>query len=172
MVDAFVGQVCITAGTYAPRGWIICDGSTLQVEDYMMLFAVIGTQYGGNGYTTFKLPDLRGRIPNHRGDIFHQGTIGGWTHVQITNDHLPAHTHILKASTNDATVSNPTDNVLAVAQSRYSTTLYNDFDTSAETSLTQSSLKEEGGSQPLSTMPPYLTLNFIINYDGYFPSRT
>jgi len=171
MFYPFAGQVTLIAGTYAPKGWLLCNGSTLLISDYQLLYAVIGNRYGGDGYTTFKLPDLRERIPNHRGNNFYQGMTGGWTHVQLTPNHLPAHNHPLRTSTSNVVESTPTNNVLSTVQSRYPTTLYANYAPSHVTSLAQDSLKNEGGSQPLATMPPYLTFNFIINYDGYYPSR-
>lgn len=174
MSDCFIGEIRMFAGSYAPQDWLLCDGSTLNIASYSTLFSLIGTAYGGDGITNFKLPDLRGRIPIHMG----QGTgltsriIGqsfGAETVTLSTSNLPAHTHTIKAGgTADTTAA--TGNYLADAAG------YSRYATSASTgsSMDATELSSEAGSaasQSFTNVMPSLGVNFIIAYEGIFPTR-
>jgi microcystin-dependent protein len=168
MADPFVGEIRMFAGNFAPAGWAFCEGQLIPIDQNETLFNLIGTTYGGDGQNTFALPDLRGRVPVHVGPGFAQGQLGGVETVTLTTSQLPAHTHTLFASSDNATQINPIGRVLAQ-------------NTGADPyrsggSLTQAlavtTIASDGGSQPHDNLQPYLCVNFILSLFGVFPSQT
>lgn len=162
MSEPFLGEVKMISWNYPPKGWAFCNGQMLQISQNQALFAILGTTYGGNGQTTFALPNLQGRLPLHFGDGFNLGQASGETAHTLTLQELPAHNHILQGTA--ANGDTPTPATLANANNFYSTAGPN-------TTLTPGSIGNVGGSQPHDNMSPYLALNFIIALQGIFPSR-
>lgn len=171
--EHFMGEIVMFAGTYAPAGWDFCDGKLLSIGEYSALFAVIGNQYGGDGHTTFALPNLKDRFPLHRGNYYQQSMMGGSNQSQLSVNNLPAHNHKLKASSNTETITgssvDPTNNVMAKTGREEIYTSFPSGENLVE--MNDGSIETVGGGQAFNNMPPYLTLNFIICLDGLFPSR-
>lgn len=169
MAQPYVGELRLFAGNFAPSGWMFCDGQLLPISQNETLFQLIGTTYGGDGQSTFALPDLRSRVPIHQGNGFILAETGGVEEVALTAQQIPAHTHGLLASSNLASANAPAGQTLATTQAS-TITLYG---TDAPfTTLHPSSLTPAGGSQPHTNLQPYLTLSFIISLFGIFPSPT
>lgn len=151
---------------FAPKGWALCNGQTLPINQNQALFSLLGTTYGGNGQTTFQLPNLQGRIPMHFGGGFALGQVGGETaHTVIINE-LPQHTHGVTASGNAANASTAPGNFFANGNQP----AYNSAPNGSL--MLASSVVSQGGNQPHNNMSPYLTLNFCIALQGIFPSRS
>lgn len=179
MSQPFVGQLAIFAGSFAPVGWAFCNGQALAIDQNPVLFQLIGTTYGGDGQTTFNLPDLQGRVPVHQGQGpglsgFVQGQTGGAESVTLTTQQLPTHTHALGAAAS-ANSSTPANTVLASegGADASKVSIYAPFDaTSANmTALLPTSLASAGGSQPHENRQPYLAINYIIALQGVFPTQ-
>lgn len=173
MSEPFIGQITLFAGNYAPQGWFFCDGSTLPIQAYSALYAVIGITYGGNGSTNFMLPDLRGRVPIQPGQgaglsVYTLAQKSGAEYNTLTVDQLPAHTHLLAASSLAADQAGPGNHVLATEPTG-STALYHDAPT--DVTLHPASIQSTGTGQPISNVQPFLGLNYIIAYQGIFPVR-
>jgi microcystin-dependent protein len=168
MAQPYVGEIRIFAGNFAPTGWMFCDGQLLPISQNETLFQLIGTTYGGDGQATFALPDLRGRIPLHQGTGFVLAETGGVENVTLTASQIPAHTHPLIASTNNASTANAQGNILAQTPS------YTPYITgfAPNSPLNPGSVGSKGGSQPHENFQPYLCLNYIISLFGIFPSPT
>jgi microcystin-dependent protein len=169
--EPFVGEIRMFAGNFAPRGWAFCDGQLLAVSQNDALFSLLGTIYGGDGRTTFGLPDLRGRIPIHAGhgpglSERRLGAKGGAEKVTVTVNQLPSHGHPMQASSQNALQTAPNGNVLGQATS---IDLYRV--TPADEDLASSSILATGGSQPHTNLMPYLCVHFIIALVGIYPSR-
>jgi microcystin-dependent protein len=154
------------AGTFPPVGWMFCEGQLLAISDYDVLFQLIGTTYGGDGQSTFALPDLRGRVPIHLGNGFVQGQSGGTEAVTLTSQQIPIHAHAFLASADQASSPNPGAHVLAET---ISTTPY--FAGTPFAPLAPQSIVGAGGSQPHTNMQPFLCVDFIISLQGIFPSQ-
>jgi microcystin-dependent protein len=167
MAQPYVGEIRMFAGNFAPAGWMFCEGQLLPISEYETLFQLIGTTYGGDGESTFALPDLRGRIPIHQGNGFILAETGGAEEITLTVNQIPAHSHPVIASTDIASQSTAGGNVLA--QSSVAT-LY--FSTAPTSALTTSTVTSVGGSQPHTNFQPYLCVDFIISLFGIFPSPT
>jgi microcystin-dependent protein len=171
MSEPFVGEIRMFAGNFAPRGWAFCDGQLLAVSQNDALFSLFGTIYGGDGRTTFALPDLRGRIPIHAGQgpglsQRRLGSTGGVETVTLTVNQLPSHSHQLKASSQVANTPNPETNVLANAASS------DPYEEVADEALAAGSITSVGGSQSHTNLMPFLCINFIVALFGIYPSRT
>ncbi|TCV89021.1 phage tail protein [Sulfurirhabdus autotrophica] len=164
MSEPFLGEIRVTSFSFAPKGWAMCNGQLLPINQNQALFALLGTQYGGNGQTTFALPDLRGRSPIHTAAGFVQGQTGGEEAHLLTSAEIPAHTHA-QGSAAQATGANPANNVLAAKPRRGS----NVYASTANVALAGQG--SAGGNQSHGNMQPYLTLNFVIALQGIFPSR-
>jgi microcystin-dependent protein len=172
MPEPFVGEIRIFAGDFAPTGWALCDGQILPISQNTALFSLIGTTYGGNGVSTFALPDLRGRAPI----LYGEGPgltpreigepVGTETHT-LSVAELPAHTHPIGAST----ANGDSDAVEGRVMAR-SPAAIPQYASSANTTLAASAVASTGGGQPHNNMQPYLTLNFIIALQGMFPPRS
>lgn len=171
--DPYIGEVEMFAGNFAPSGYAFCNGQLLAISSNTALFSILGTMYGGDGRTTFGLPDLRGRVPNHAGNgpgLSNRSLASmGGTETNVLNlANLPAHTHTVNTVSGTGDSSAPSNNLLA------NTGL---FDTEYSTSTTQSSLDANaigitGQSQAVNNMQPYTTVNFIIALVGIYPSRS
>lgn len=170
MAQPFVGEIRMFGGNFAPAGWMFCEGQLLPISENETLFNLIGTTFGGDGQETFALPDLRGRLPLHRGtlggDTSVVGEAAGVEDVTLTVSQLPAHSHPLLASSQGASDRLPQNAVLAQAL----TTIYIQ-DTPTVTMAAQS-ISAVGGSQPHTNFQPYLCVSFIISLFGIFPSQT
>ncbi len=164
----FVGEIRMFGGNFAPAGWAFCDGQPVPIAENETLFTLIGTTYGGNGETTFNLPDLRGRLPVHQGNGFVLASKGGVEEVTLTTQQIPIHTHPLVASKNNATASNAAGNVLA--QTPTYTPYVSGFPPG--TPMAANAVAPTGGSQPHDNLQPYLCISFIISLFGVFPSQT
>jgi len=159
------------AGNFAPRGWAFCDGQLLAVSQNDALFSLLGTIYGGDGRTTFGLPDLRGRIPAHagHGPGLSERRLGaklGTEKETLTVNQLPSHTHPARGSTGNGLDPNPQGNVLAS-----STVLEPYFNGPQDTNMASSSITNVGGSRSHTNLMPYLCVHFIIALVGIYPSR-
>ena len=164
MSEPFLSEIKIISWNFAPKGWAFCNGQFLPINQNQALFSLLGTTYGGNGQTTFALPDLRGRIPIHFGSGHTLGEAAGAESVTLTLQQLPTHLHFMGASSQNADIDIPTGANLAAFNNGYrqATNLV---------AITPTTISSVGGSQPHTNMQPYLTLNFIIALQGIFPSR-
>jgi len=169
MAQPYVGEIRMFAGNFAPAGWMFCEGQLLPISEYETLFNLIGTTYGGDGQSTFALPDLRGRIPLHFGNGFTLAETGGVETITLTVNQIPSHTHPLLGSTSGAASTDPTGNVGA----RVTAPAVFPYGTDNPVSnLSPQSVSSVGGSQPHNNFQPYLCVNFIISLFGIFPSQT
>ena len=169
MAQPYVGEIKMFAGNFAPAGWMFCEGQLLPISENETLFNLIGTTYGGDGQSTFALPDLRGRIPLHFGNGFTQAETGGAETVTLTVPQIPVHSHGAVATNNAGGSTAPQAEVVA-AGSVISTQPYGqDAPTSP---LGPSTIGSVGGSQPHDNFQPYLCVDFIISLFGIFPSQT
>jgi microcystin-dependent protein len=164
MAQPYVGEIRMFAGNFAPAGWMFCEGQLLPISENETLFNLIGTTYGGDGQSTFALPDLRGRVPIHMGNGFILAETGGAEEITLTVQQIPAHNHLFIATPNIATQSSPANTVLA--QSTLAKMYIAD---SADTALAPASISPVGGSQPHTNFQPYLCVDFIISLFGIFP---
>jgi microcystin-dependent protein len=163
----YVGEIRMFAGNFAPAGWMFCEGQLLPISEYETLFNLIGTTYGGDGQSTFQLPDLRGRLPIHQGNGFTLAETGGVETVTLTVSQIPAHSHPFLASTSAGGTRDPGGNVLAAAVAG---SIYRQETPAA--ALAAGSVGSTGGSQPHDNFQPYLCIDFIISLFGVFPSPT
>jgi microcystin-dependent protein len=166
VAQPYVGEIRMFAGNFAPAGWMFCEGQLLPISENETLFQVIGTTYGGDGQSTFALPDLRGRIPIHQGSGFTVGETGGAEEITLTVNQIPAHTHALLASTTTATQETPSGNLTGQGE----VPLYGDE--SPYFPMHPQSISPVGGSQPHTNFQPYLCVDFIISLFGLYPSPT
>lgn len=167
--EGFIGEVKMFAGNFAPRGWAFCEGQLLSISQYQALFSILGTTYGGDGRTTFALPDLRGRVAIHPGtgpglSPKNLGQQGGSETVTLNAGQLPNHSHQFKTTTDQANSVNPTNSILATPNSDI-------YSNKAVNFYMQNVIGKTGGDQPHENMPPYTAINFIICIEGIFPSR-
>lgn len=167
MAQPYVGEIRLFAGNFAPAGWMFCEGQLLPISENETLFQLIGTTYGGDGQSTFALPDLRGRVPVHQGPGFILAQTGGAEEVTLTVNQIPAHSHAVLASSDAAGASTPQNNLLA-------TTVGNVYfpGPGASANMNPASVLPVGGSQPHTNFQPYLCINYIISLFGIFPSPT
>ncbi len=167
MAQPYVGEIRMFAGNFAPAGWMFCEGQLLPISENDTLFNLIGTTYGGDGQSTFALPDLRGRLPLHFGNGFTLAETGGVEEVTLTVPQIPAHSHPLLATATAAANSSPQNNVYA------STVGYDLYISSGgDGNMNPGVIGGVGGSQPHTNFMPYLCVDFIISLFGIFPSPT
>ena len=169
MAQPYVGEIRMFAGNFAPAGWMFCEGQLLPISEYETLFNLIGTTYGGDGQSTFALPDLRGRIPIHFGSGFTLAETGGVEEITLTVTQIPAHNHAFLASQDNAESPNPAGNVVALSGSRID--LYSSV-TAPAVNMASAAIGSTGGSQPHNNFQPYLCVDFIISLFGLFPTQT
>lgn len=167
MGQPFIGEIRMFAGNFAPAGWMFCEGQTLPISEYDTLFQLIGTTYGGDGQSTFNLPDLRGRIPLHVGSGLTFAETGGVETVTLTVGQMPSHSHALMATTSTATDANASANVLAQAS-----TFFPYVNINPSVAMAPASIGPAGGSQPHDNFQPYLCVDFIISLYGIYPSQS
>ena len=175
MSEPFVGEIKMFAGNFAPRGYAFCDGQLLAVSQNDALFSLFGTIYGGDGRTTFGLPDLRGRIPLHQGhgpglSERRLGSKGGAEKVTLTLNQTPGHTHAVQASNNAATSATLNGNVLARGVDA-NDTFYVESAGATKGALVSGMVLNSGGSRPHNNMMPTLCIHFIVALFGIYPSR-
>jgi microcystin-dependent protein len=167
MAQPYVGEIRMFAGNFAPAGWMFCEGQLLPISENETLFQLIGTTYGGDGQSTFALPDLRGRLPLHQGNGFILAETGGAEQITLTVNQIPAHSHPQRASAATATQNAPATNVFAQAATVDAYVTSGPF-----VALSPQSNAAAGGSQPHTNLQPYLCVDFIISLFGIFPSPT
>ena len=168
-MDPFIGQIVLFAGNFAPRGWALCEGQLLPISSNSALFSILGTTYGGDGRTTFALPDFRGRTALQHGagpglTTLPLGAKGGAESISITANNLPSAPVSIPAIEDDASSDEPSGNAMALSES----SIYGPA-TGSTSRMADGTLR--GGNQPIQHRPPYLTCNFIIALVGVFPSR-
>ncbi len=167
MSEPFLSEIKVVSFNFAPKGWALCNGQLLPINQNQALFALLGTVYGGNGQTNFALPNLRGRVPISMGSGRNLGEAAGSTTVTVNIQQLPQHLHFLQASTATANLDTPASNNLLGGSAPND--LYNG--PANLSPLIGTTVTSIGGSQPHNNMMPYLTLNFIIALQGIFPSQ-
>ena len=165
MAQPYVGEIRIFAGNFAPSGWEFCNGQLLSIATDSALFNLIGTTYGGDGQTTFGLPNLQGRFPIHQGGSYVQGALGGAATVTLTTQQIPSHTHTVAASNNGVS-DLAINNYFAASPSGkpYAST-------PSTVNMNSASIEPAGGSLPHDNMIPYVAVSFIISLYGIFPSQ-
>lgn len=170
MAEPFLAEVRMVGFDFAPRGWAFCDGQILPINQNQSLYSLLGTTYGGDGRTTFALPDLRGRTPIHRGPSGHTlGQKSGAETVTLTTAEIPQHIHFATASATEGNATSPQDHLLgAEVDPDFA---YRTPETTGRTALRHGTIANAGGSQPHNNMQPYLAVNFCIALAGLFPSR-
>jgi len=171
-MEPFIGEIMMFAGNFAPKGWAMCNGQLLPIAQYTALFSLLGTTYGGNGQTTFALPDLRGRVPVHPGQgpglsNYDLGQQSGSENVTLTTTQIPAHAHTFApgCSTQVPNAESPANAVPANLDPNQT------FSTEPNGNMRPGNSSTVGGSQPHNNLQPLLCINFIIALEGIFPSR-
>ncbi len=164
MSEAFVSEIRIFSFDFAPKNWAFCDGQLMSISQNTALFSLLGTTYGGNGATTFALPNLQGRVPLHFGNGFTQGQAGGERNHTLLQSEMPPHTHSVNASSAAATEASPAGNLWANGNMPA-------YTNPGGQTMSPLAVAAAGGSQPHNNMPPCLALNFCICLYGIFPSR-
>ena len=172
MADPFVAEIRIFPFNFAPKGWAWCDGQLMPLSQNTALFSLLGTTYGGDGKSNFALPDLQGRAPMHPGQgpglsLHDLGETGGSETVTLLESEIPAHSHVLRATLDDADVAIPTP---ARVLAKSSANMY--LAANPTVSMAPEGLAPAGGDQPHNNMQPYLTFYFCIALQGVFPPRT
>lgn len=164
----YLGEISWVAFNFAPKNWALCNGQLLSISQNQALFSLLGTTYGGNGQTTFALPDLRGRAPIHVGQGHTLGEIGGAQTHTLNTAEMPTHTHTVAVDPKEATVATP-GNTTFLAKTSAGTSAY--ATTTTPTSLAASAVTSQGGNQPHENMKPHIPMTCIISLTGIFPSR-
>jgi microcystin-dependent protein len=168
MSQPYVGEIRMFAGNFAPVGWNLCQGQLLAISQNAALFNLIGTTYGGDGITTFALPNLQSRVPVHQANGFSVGQSAGEETVTLTVSQIPSHSHVPQANSKAGTANGPGSNVWA------SSATANQFSTAAPNvanTLAANAVASAGSSQPHDNMVPFLVINFIISMFGIFPTQ-
>ena len=169
MSEPFIGEVRMFGFQFAPKGWAFCDGQVLNINDNPALYSILGTHYGGNGVSTFGLPDLRGRTPLHRSPSYSQGSWGGLEGVALQASQLPAHGHVMQAASGTADSAAPTGKL--PAQFPSGETIYGTGSEPLTDTMNAASISLTGGGDLHNNMQPYLPINFCISLTGQYPSR-
>ena len=167
MAQPYVGEIRMFAGNFAPAGWMFCEGQLLPISENETLFQLIGTTYGGDGQSTFALPDLRGRLPLHMGNNYILAETGGVEEVTLTTQQIPIHNHPAGCLSTDGNSVSPTGGLPAV---NTTTLAYGTIP--PQIAMNAASIVPAGGSQPHTNFQPYLCVDFIISLFGIFPSPT
>lgn len=172
MSQPFIGEIRMFAGNFAPVGWSFCNGAIIPIDQNDALFNLIGTTYGGDGQTTFALPNLQSRVPIHVGPGFALGQSGGTESVTLTVSQIPAHSHVPTCNASQGTSAtpdfsaNPPGGIWAFAANNPYT------DGAPASNMDPAAIGSSGGSQPHDNMIPFLVINFILSLFGVFPSQT
>jgi microcystin-dependent protein len=164
MGTPYLGELKIIAFNFPPKGWAFCNGQLMPINQNQALFSLLGITYGGNGTTTFGLPNLQGRIPFHFGNGFSLGQTGGESTHTLTTAEMPQHNHPVTASSTAANLGNPTGNLWAAGTAAYSP--------APNISMSAAAVSSMGGGQAHDNMPPYLVVNICIALQGIFPSQS
>lgn len=167
MAQPYVGEIRMFAGNFAPAGWMFCEGQLLPISENETLFQLIGTTYGGDGESTFALPDMRGRLPIHQGNGFILAETGGAEEITLSANQIPAHTHNLKATKDLPNTGNPAKAYLSntpIGHKTYS-------NAAPDVQLKNDTINFTGGNQPHTNFQPYLCVSFIISLFGIFPNQ-
>lgn len=171
-MEPFIGQIMIFGGTFPPKNWAFCDGSLLPIANFSALFSILGTMYGGNGTTTFALPDLRGRVPIGMGQgpglsVYTEGEMGGEANHTLVTQEMPQHNHgvTVASSNSEASFPQPGGNIPASAQA------YQEV-SAADGALGGVTCAIAGGGQAHNNMQPYTAMNYIIALQGVYPPRS
>jgi microcystin-dependent protein len=174
MDESYIGSVVLFAGNFAPRGWAICDGSILSIAQNTALFSILGTTYGGNGQTTFALPDFRGRAPVSTGQgpgrqIYDLGEVGGVEQLTLSTSQMPTHSHNLTVPTTEASPNSdaPNSNILAAQSSNFFAEV-----PTADNVYGGVVASSVGNNLPFSVRPPSVVLTYIICLYGVYPPRS
>jgi microcystin-dependent protein len=172
----YIAQVILLGFDFQPKGWALCQGQLLPINQNQALFSILGTTYGGNGVQTFALPDLRGRIPINPGQSpglsnYDLGQRGGTQNTTLLANNLPLHNHLMQVNTGAGNAGAPNANLLAQGPVISGGVNTNVFTTSANTTMSATAIAPAGGNQPISILQPYLALNYSIALQGIFPSR-
>jgi microcystin-dependent protein len=165
MSDPYIGEIKIVAFNFPPRGWAMCNGQLLPINQNQALFSILGTMYGGNGVTNFALPNLQGRMPVHQGNGITVGSTGGEAAHTLTTNELPSHPHPAVAQ------STPSTPGVSPAGALWATAPANAFAPNRDVGMSPAAIANAGGSQPHENQAPYLVLNFAVALVGIFPSR-
>lgn len=166
MAEPFLSEIRLMSFVFAPKGWALCNGQLLPINQNQALFSLLGTSFGGDGRVNFALPDYRGRVPIHVGSGHTLGERGGETAHTLSIAELPTHTHVLQATSGNATVAIPSSTLMLATSANYEA--YRPA--SALVSLQPSTVANVGGSQAHLNMQPFLCLSFCIALQGIFPS--
>jgi microcystin-dependent protein len=180
MSQPYLGQIMMTGFNFAPTGWALCNGQILSISQNTALFALLGTTYGGNGTSTFQLPNLQSSVPIHWGtgaglSTYTIGEVGGVENVSLLYNNMPQHNHLINVSTAYGTATTPSGNILGVTNSgTASAPVAGNLDfvsTASNATLAATAVAMAGGSIPHTNIQPYLVINFVIALVGVFPSR-
>jgi microcystin-dependent protein len=163
VTEPFIGEIRVISFNFPPRGWAFCNSQLLQITQNQALFSILGTMYGGDGRTTFALPNLQGRVPLHQGSGYAVGQVGGEASHTLTQSEMPAHVHPSSAAS-DVTTTSPANAV-------WGTSSRPTYAASPDGLMNPATVSTTGGGQPHENFPPYLVLNFVIALVGIFPSR-
>jgi microcystin-dependent protein len=164
MSEPFLSEIKIVSFNFPPKGWAFCNGQFLPINQNQALFSLLGTTYGGNGQTTFALPDLRGRVPIHKGGGFTLGEAGGEQAHTLTLSEMPQHLHVASANNTGPNASTPQNDFWCAPGAEI-------YANAPDNVMRPGTVGNVGGSQPHENMSPYLVLNFIIALQGIFPSQ-
>ncbi|WP_394993478.1 phage tail protein [Emticicia sp.] len=167
MAQPYIGEIRMFAGNFAPSGWMFCSGQLLPISENDVLFQLIGTTYGGDGQSTFNLPNLQSRVPIHMGNGFILAETAGVEEVTLTTTQIPTHTHPMVATGNPASSASPTNAILGTSSQA---TMF--FGDPPSQNMNVQNVGITGGSQPHTNLQPFLCINFIISLFGLFPSQT
>ncbi|KZE43354.1 MULTISPECIES: phage tail protein [Brevibacillus] len=167
MSESYLGEVRMFAGNFAPQGWALCNGQLLSIAENEALFALLGTTYGGDGQTTFALPDLQGRVPVHPNSNYVRGSKSGTETVTLVSNQLPVHTHTVNAIADYQNDDTPANNVW----SKNPMSPYSVETSSALSNMNPQSVSPVGGGQPHNNMMPTTAISFIISLYGVFPPQ-
>jgi len=172
MSEPFLSEIKIVSFPNPPKGWAFCNGQTLPIAQNQALFSLLGTTYGGNGQTTYGLPNLQGQVPIHMGNGHTLGEKGGASSVTVDINTMPTHIHALQGLNNPSTVASNTAVPTGAFFAAVVAPIYAPTSAGINTSAAPSAVTTVGGSQPHNNLMPYLVLNFIIALQGIFPSQT
>lgn len=173
-VDAYLGEIRMFAGNFAPVGWALCNGQLLAINQYTALFSILGTTYGGNGTSNFALPNLQGRVPIHWGtgtglSPYTIGEMSGSQNVTLLSSQMPIHSHLVNADGGGGGKNVPTNNFPGTVSSSATEKIYSAGP--GNTTMNPAMIGNAGGNQPFSIVQPFLCVTFIIALQGIFPSR-